>query len=136
VITSTETPAGAVAARAAVAAGVAAAVNLAIWAVGDSAFDPIKAPAGSDVTRLVPLAVVVATAVGVGLAAAAAVLLRRAPRPRQTFLAVVAVGTLLSLGGPFSGDLDTANAGVLALMHGTTGAIAAVSLAPLLPRTR
>ncbi len=119
------------------AAAIAVVANLAIWALGDGVLDPIVVPAGDDATELEWYAVVVASLVGVVLAALASLAVRRlARKPRAMFLTAVAVGTLLSLGGPVSGDIDTDNKLALAAMHLTTGAVAAGVLAPTLTRQR
>ena len=116
------------------AAAVATVTNLAIWAASDAALDPIRAPGDGAPVALGWYAVIAATVVGVALATVVLVLVRRlAPAPREAFIAAVAIGTLLSLGGPLSGDLDTGNRVALAAMHLVTGTVAVSLLAATLP---
>ena len=123
-----------IASSAVITAAIALPVNLAL-AIGSAGV--LDIPDGYD-----PLAVpsvVAATLAGVVAAAfLLAVLQHRARRPRRTFGFLVAVGAVLSLGGPLSLLLEStpypqATAGVVALtalLHLTTAAAVLV----LLPR--
>lgn len=108
-----------------VAALVAVAANLALWAV---ARGPLGVPAGFPPLQSAG-AVVVASIVGILGATAVFALVRRfAPRPVATFRAVAGIALLLSLGGPLSARAEpggsSAAVAVLVAMHVVTAAIA------------
>jgi hypothetical protein len=102
--------------------------------------------ASEDFTPLTAPAVAAATVVGVLLGASVCLAARRlAPRPRALALGLLALGTLLSLGGPLSllaatpqeqPGVSVASALALLPLHLLVGLAVALGVASRLPRRR
>ncbi|RZU51180.1 hypothetical protein EV385_2981 [Krasilnikovia cinnamomea] len=120
---------------AALGSGAAVAVvHLTATAAGDSL--AVTAP-GTTTPAGVPLAVaVIAALIGAVAGGVLAALLARTPRPRPLFVALTAIGLVLSFGSPFGAASTTATALWLCVMHGAVAAVTIPVLARALPLER
>lgn len=118
------------------AVAIAVVAAIVSWLLMESLFDvemmtpSIQGRPNMDISPVpIAISVIVATLIGWGVMA---LMERRSQNPRRTWSIFAVVGTLLSLGAPFSGGgLDTTQRTMLAALHVVVAAV----FIPLLART-
>jgi hypothetical protein len=123
---STRLPLGRIVRIMALAALVASAVNLVVWAIAKFALGiPLRiplGPPGSPIVDLPPIMIIIATVVGLaGGAVLLAILSRLVAQPVRVFTIVASIVLILSFAMPFSLPVDLATRLTLDVMHVVAG---------------